>query len=170
MANFYISDMHFFDKDIIESARRPHKNLEEMHKDIILKWNKKVSKEDTVYILGDVAVPNNIEEENKLIEILNNLNGDKVLIIGNHDRVLLENKDFRDCFVKIKEYLRVYEYGVRIILFHCPIEDWEGMRKKSVHFHGHIHRKGISDIKNRYHVGCDIQRFTPSTFKEITSM
>ncbi len=167
MANFYISDMHFFDEDIIRTANRPHKDIKEMHTDIIIKWNKAVKKEDTVYILGDVGVPNNMSEEKELIKILNSLNGEKILIIGNHDRALLERKSFRDCFSHIKEYLRVYENGKRIILFHCPIEEWEGMRKKSIHFHGHIHKKFISDIKNRYHVGCDVQKFTPLTLDEI---
>lgn len=167
MAKFYISDLHLFDKNIIKSANRPHKNLKEMHIDIIIKWNKKVSKNDIVYIVGDVASPNNLYETRELIKILKLLNGKKVLVIGNHDREMIKDSSFRKCFIKIEEYCRIFDNGKKIILFHFPIEDWEGRKKGAVHIHGHIHKKKISYIKNRYHAGCDTQGFLPLTLKEL---
>lgn len=167
MAKFYISDLHLFDKKVIESANRPHKNLKEMHTDISVKWNKKVSQNDTVYILGDVSSTANLQETKELVNMLKRLNGNKVLIIGNHDRKILNNSNFRKCFVRIEEYLRIFDNKKKVILFHFPIEDWEGRKKGAIHLHGHIHQKEVSFIKNRFHVGCDVQRFTPLTLNEI---
>lgn len=167
MAKFYISDMHFFDKKIILSANRPYRNLKEMHTDIISKWNSKVSKKDTVYILGDVSSTDNLYETMDLVRILKRLNGKKVLIVGNHDRKILNNYRFRNCFIKIEEYLRIFDGKHKVILFHFPMEDWESSKKGSIHLHGHIHTEEISCIKNRFHVGCDTQGFIPLTLKDI---
>lgn len=55
-----------------------------MNNTMIEKWNKKVRNGDIVYILGDFAyAPNN--EEYK--ELLSKLNGIKILVKGNHDKV-----------------------------------------------------------------------------------
>lgn len=169
MAKYYISDLHFFDNTVITSANRPHKNLKEMHTDITVKWNKKVSKKDTVYILGDVSSTNNFQETKELTKLLKRLNGKKVLIVGNHDRKILSNNNFRSCFIRIEEYLRIFDNKKKVVLFHFPIEDWESKKKGAIHLHGHIHCKSISLIKNRYHVGCDVQKFTPLTLNEILS-
>ncbi len=167
MAKFYISDLHLFDKNIIKSANRPHKDIQEMHMDIIIKWNKKITKNDIVYIVGDVGLPSNLYETRELIKILKLLNGKKVLIVGNHDREMIKDSSFRKCFIRIEEYYRVFDNGKKVILFHFPIEDWEGRKKGAIHIHGHIHKKKVSFVKNRYHVGCDTQGFLPVTLKEL---
>ena len=167
MSKYYISDLHLFDKDILKSAKRPHKNLKEMHTDIIIKWNKKVSTNDTVYILGDIGRPRNYKEKIEMIQILKSLNGKKVLIVGNHDREIIRDSRFKKCFVAIKEYYRILDSRKRVILFHFPIEDWEGKTKGTIHLHGHIHKKNINSIKNRYHIGCDNHNFTPVSLNDL---
>ena len=52
---FFISDTHFGHKNILKYEDRPFKNIEEMDVEMINRWNKKVSKEDKVYILGDFS-------------------------------------------------------------------------------------------------------------------
>lgn len=167
MKKYYISDLHLFDRKIIKSAHRPHKNLEEMHTDIIIKWNKKVSKNDIVYIIGDIGAPDNNKEKFEIIKILKSLNGKKILIIGNHDREIIRDTSFKKCFAAIKEYCRILDNYKRVILFHFPIEDWEGKSKGTIHIHGHIHNKNINFMKNRYHAGCDVQNFTPVSLNEL---
>lgn len=56
---YYISDLHLFHKNVTgegnNSDNRPFDTLEEMHKYIKEKWNRKITNGDTVYILGDVV-------------------------------------------------------------------------------------------------------------------
>ena len=82
MKFFLISDTHFGDDRILRYENRPFASVEEMDKAIIENWNSMVSKEDTVFHLGDVSS----YEPERISEILAALNGKKVLIMGNHDQ------------------------------------------------------------------------------------
>lgn len=85
---YYISDLHLFHKNVTGEGNnfdnRPFDTLEEMHKYIKEKWNRKITNGDTVYILGDVALRG---INTKLIALVVKLKGNKILIKGNHDDV-----------------------------------------------------------------------------------
>lgn len=56
--DFYTADLHFGQESLLATGKwkeRPFSTLEEMHKDQIKKWNKKVTNGDDVYVLGDVG-------------------------------------------------------------------------------------------------------------------
>ena len=169
MKRFYISDMHLFHKTIISDCDRPYKSLKEMHNDFIIKWNRKVGKNDMVYVVGDVATTSNEEELLEVVNIFKILNGKKILIIGNHDRDSIRNFKFRKCFIDIKEYARIYDGGKKIVIFHCPMEYWEGDKKGVIHIHGHVHNEPITKKDNRYNVSADVIDFEPKTLDEIMS-
>mgnify|MGYP003473961104 CR=1 FL=1 len=76
--NYYISDLHLFHEAAIRFDDRPFQDLEEMHAEIVKRWNEKV------YILGDVSMRGKNED---LIALVAILKGKKVLIRGNHDDV-----------------------------------------------------------------------------------
>ena len=50
---YYISDLHFSHKRVIEYDNRSFSSVEDMNNALINNWNKVVSKNDTVYVLGD---------------------------------------------------------------------------------------------------------------------
>lgn len=79
---FLTSDLHLGHDNIIEYSNRPFDSLEEMHEVIIDRWNTVVSKDDTVFVLGDYAMGDRATELSKLLS----LNGTKILVNGNHDR------------------------------------------------------------------------------------
>ncbi len=80
---FFISDLHFFHANIIKYESRPFKDVEEMNQVLINNWNSIVkSNDDKVFILGDLSLGN--KDQIKLI--IDQLNGYKILIFGNHDR------------------------------------------------------------------------------------
>lgn len=82
MRVFLTSDLHFGHKNIIEYEKRPFRNIEDMNAGIIKNWNKVVSNDDMVFCLGDVSFGG--AEMTK--ECVSQLQGKKILIMGNHDR------------------------------------------------------------------------------------
>ena len=74
---FYISDLHIGHKAILTFDNRPFFTLKDMHETIIHNWNKVVTKNDLVYILGDMFWDNSYVNE-----IMPQLNGIKFLIKG----------------------------------------------------------------------------------------
>ena len=78
---YFIADTHFGYANIIKYENRPFCNVEEINRVIIDRWNQTVSKEDTVYHLGDFF----LTYTKKQMEIMNRLNGEIILIRGNHD-------------------------------------------------------------------------------------
>ena len=82
---FLISDTHFGDnlKGIINFENRPFKGRDDMIDGLILRWNSVVGSDDKVYHLGDVFWGMTDEERKSIIS---RLNGEKYLIMGNHDR------------------------------------------------------------------------------------
>ena len=110
-------------------------------------WNYLVQPEDTVYVLGDVSY----RDGGSCIPIIKNLKGKKILIAGNHDFKMLQRDDFVDCFESVHNYLEIEHNDTKVILFHYPIAEWNGMYWGSVHFFGHIHGKpsGLEEYRAR---------------------
>lgn len=92
--------------------------VKEMNSTFIEKWNSKVSKEDTVYYLGDFAFPCSLEEGKKLLK---KLNGYKILITGNHDKSkkIMQEMGFDEVYDTLEIVLR----DQRLLLNHYPYVD-----------------------------------------------
>ena len=182
---FYIADTHFGHANILKYDNRPFMSVEEMNKTIISNWNLVVSDVDTVYMLGDVSWYSLASR--KTSGILNRLNGNKILIRGNHDNRLSDiDKKY---FSQIRDYAEITDYdvganGVRIVLSHYPIPFYKNMPHGDYHFYGHIHngwdhnmmehwRKEIENLYQRewrgYNVVCMMpyMNYTPRTFRGI---
>lgn len=135
MKNFYISDLHFGHANVIKFDNRPFENVEEMEEKMISNWNSVVSNGDTVYILGDFCWGT----EKEWIEILKKLNGNKVLIKGNHDLKQISGK-LRKCFTDIKDYKEIIDNNRRVIMSHYPILCYKRSYDNTVWMlHGHTH-------------------------------
>lgn len=162
----YISDLHLFHNKILELTERPYKDVLQMHFDICNSWRKTVSEDDTVYILGDVGM----YHEREIANILERLPGKKILVTGNHDKHNLEDKHFRSAFSNIKPYLEVWDEGRKVVLFHYPIEEWDGYFRNFYHLHGHVHNKDVPQKPHRYNVCLDAIGPAPLTLDEIIGM
>lgn len=79
---YWTSDLHLSHANIIDFCNRPYDSVDEMNEDIIRIWNETVSNDDEVWVIGDLAM-GQIRESLSLIP---RLNGDIILICGNHDR------------------------------------------------------------------------------------
>lgn len=58
--------------------------------------------------------------------------------------------------------------GLRVVLCHYPLEEWDGAFRGSLHFHGHVHGRRPSKLR-REDVGVDAQGFAPVLLAELVS-
>lgn len=130
---FYISDLHIDHANVLGFDNRPFKDVEEMNNELIRRWNDVVSDGDLVYILGDMfwCAPK------KAMTIMEQLNGQKILVKGNHDR--WHDSKFDKMFVKIDEYIETEDNGRKIVLCHYPIPCFKNHFYGWTHLYGHVH-------------------------------
>lgn len=81
MSLYLISDTHLGHRNIIKYCDRPFNSLEEMNSTIISNWNEVVGYDDVVLFGGDLAMT----KPEKAIEYARKLNGNMVILSGNHD-------------------------------------------------------------------------------------
>jgi calcineurin-like phosphoesterase family protein len=137
---FLTSDTHFGHVNICKftnydgSKTRPWDSVEEMDEDMVKRWNDTVGPNDKVYHLGDVVI------NRKSLQILDRLNGDKVLIKGNHDIFKLNDytKYFRD--------VRAYHVMNGCILSHIPVHK-DSIARFGANIHGHLHANRVMKTK-----------------------
>lgn len=173
---FYIADWHYGHANCIAFDNRPFKDVEEMNKELIRRWNKTVDKGDVVYILGDMFWC----KMDEAISILDSLNGQKILVKGNHDRC--NDGRFVKKFAKITDYLEVDDEGRKVVLCHYPIPCFKNHFYNWYHLYGHVHSSFeanmMENIKYQmkalydkpcemYNVGAMHIGYTPRTLDEI---
>lgn len=167
---FLVSDTHFGHAGVCRFMRedgvtklRPWDNPEEMDEEMIKRWNDTVRPSDKVYHLGDVVI------NRKAFKTLHRLNGDKVLIKGNHDIFRLEEYTpfFRD--------VRASHVMNGMILTHIPIHK-DGLYRFGTNIHGHLHSNrvmmdngyGKKVIDPAYHSVCvEMTDFKPILFEDL---
>jgi calcineurin-like phosphoesterase family protein len=177
-AVFLVSDTHFGHLGVCKFMRkdgvtklRPWDSPEEMDEEMIKRWNERVRPNDKVYHLGDVVI------NRKALPTLARLNGDKVLIRGNHD--IFRDDEYREYFRE----LRAYHVMNGMILSHIPIHE-ESLGRFGVNIHGHLHanrvmkqagslmefiKRGTREwVDPRYHCVCvEHTDFAPILFEDV---
>ena len=136
-AVFLVSDTHFGHAGVCRFTRadgctplRPWDNAEEMDEAMVQAWNERVRPNDKVYHLGDVVI------NRKSLAIMRRLNGDKVLIRGNHD--IFKDTDYREHFRE----LRAYHVMNGLILSHIPVHE-ASLGRFGCSIHGHLHANRV---------------------------
>lgn len=166
---YFTSDLHLNHEAAIRMCERPFESLDEMNRTLIANINARVTKNDTLYILGDATHKGSLEEANKLLA---KINGKKILIKGNHDR-----KYDPDLFEEVHDFLEVHlgdkGQNYSISLMHYPMVEWPKSRHGSIHLHGHQHNKPDYNHEQkaqgvlRYDVGVDANYYCPVSLNEI---
>lgn len=137
---FFISDPHFFHKNIIRLCGRKPLNRtslfideEEMNEYICQKWNLTVKPYDSVWLLGDVALCKNASD---LKSVLRRLNGRIHVITGNHDHhsKLIRSRLDMCNLSSVTDGVVLWEN--RFLLSHVPVSN-----PRYVNLHGHLHEK-----------------------------
>lgn len=173
----YIADMHFDHANCIAFDARPFRDVAHMNEEMIRRWNEVVKPEDHTYILGDFCW----KKEDRWAEILPRLNGQKTLILGNHDIIPQKTKRF---FADIKDKKNIDDKGRKIVLNHEPIPCYRNHFYGWYHLYGHVHtsfewnmmehnRYLFEELYSRpcemYNVGAMLpyMDYTPRTLDEI---
>ena len=178
-AVFLVSDTHFGHAGVCkfthpddpEVKLRPWTNPDEMDEEMIGRWNDRVRPTDKVYHLGDVVI------NRKALKTLARLNGDKVLIRGNHD--IFRDDEYREYFRE----LRAYHVMNGLILSHIPVHE-ASLGRFGCNIHGHLHASRVkkargvdartgeilygTEIDPRYWCACVEQTdFAPILFEDV---
>lgn len=169
MANiFFCSDHHFGHQNILTFKRddgtplREFDNVDHMHEHIINQHNSVVRPGDKVYFLGDVVM----SRKTSALQILRYLNGEKVLIKGNHDQCSAAAylQHFKD--------IRGSHQFEGLIMTHIPIHS-ESLARWGLNVHGHLHynvvKLPLSQIPDRRYFNVSMERinYTPISLEEI---
>jgi len=157
---FFSADCHFFHSAILKFSKRPFGNVEEMNEKLIEKWNEKIPKQSTVFFLGDFSFGN----EQQSIEIFNRLNGEKHLVIGNHDRFVSLR------YWKTANDVSEFNYnGNSFFLSHYSHKVWNRSHYGSIHLFGHSHNSLPDDPTSRsMDVGIDTHpNLEPFSLEEV---
>lgn len=144
--NYYISDLHLGHKGILNLDHRPFADTQQMEDVLVMNWNAAVKKGDTVYILGDFCW----DKADEWMRILRRLNGEKVLIEGNHD-LKHYPAELRQMFADIKPYKEIDDGGRKVIMSHYPILFYKHSNRPNVYMLcGHVHRTKENDFLERF--------------------
>ena len=140
MSKYIIGDTHFGHTNIIKYEDRPFNSTREMDQYMIYQWNKVVDKNDLVFHLGDVFLCST----DRQFEIKDKLNGDIIVIRGNHDH------QSRTKFIDRLGFKNVYDdlYWLKndVLLSHRP--------SNNINFNLNIHAHTHSQKKNTYNQIC----------------
>lgn len=184
MSVWFTADTHFGHKNVIGFCNRPYTNVDEMNEDLIAKWNDSVQEGDTIYHLGDFAFLNKV----KTREIIERLNGDIILLKGNHD-ANRKKEFFLDCgmtAVYDLGYGHTLEYfsdddEVLFEMCHYPVQEAMGdydqrdyllleapprSEVPGVLVHGHVHQQWRMR-RNMVNVGCDVWGLKPVSLRKL---
>ena len=166
---YYTSDLHFGHQNVLRFDNRPFLSIAVMDRYMIEKWNERVLANDIVYILGDFC----FRSEKPAEWYLQQLNGHKILIIGNHDATTLQNQKALKYFELFQHMIHVQDGDRHICLCHFPIAEWNGFRHGTWHIHGHLHNRKndtyefMRTRERALNAGCMINGYVPVTFDEL---
>jgi calcineurin-like phosphoesterase family protein len=169
MANiFFASDHHFHHANILTFKRddgtplRDFSSVSHMNEHMVNSHNSVVKPGDKVYFLGDVCM----DRKGKGLEILARMNGEKVLIKGNHDLAKPE------AYLEYFKDIRGSHQFEGLILTHIPIHS-ESLARWGLNVHGHLHynvvRMPLSQIPDKRYFSVCMERinYTPISLEEV---
>lgn len=174
---WFTSDQHFWHKNVITYCNRPWQTIEEMNEGLIKNWNEVVKETDVVYILGDFS----FSKPSKTNKILDQLNGTKRLIKGNHDHSITK----WHCELAVQDHIfsldMIFPEITKIVtLCHYPFapidadEDVRFLERRPTDYgqwllHGHVHQT-YKIRRKMINVGVDVWNYYPVNYDVILEL
>lgn len=190
MSIFLISDTHFNHANILNlGVGRPFKDINHHNEMLIQNWNSVVTPDDTVIHLGDVSMgawPDGLM-------MVKRLNGYKILIPGNHDRIsstqsITRQKNHQHFYEEVFDELwdeveTLTIGGMLFVLSHYPYDGDNADGRKDRHvdlravdkgiplIHGHTHQQSVVTRSKKgtmqISVGVDSNNWRPVSSEQI---
>lgn len=188
---FATADWHIGHKNVLEYDNRPFKDLHTMHMGLIRRFNATVSDNDVCYFLGDMGICTS----ELLGWVIAQLNGTKILILGNHDKGVEAMHVIGFDAVMYSSSMVIANEMVSMT--HCPLrgvrredtsdmnnavatDNWHGEHRQNnfskedvgqFHLHGHIHSpnggKSVRELGRQYDVGVAANKYCPVSISKI---
>ena len=179
---FFISDLHVGHANVIRYDGRPFTTTDEMHVELIKRWNSVVDTDSIVYFLGDLS----FSRTDLTKWFVSQLNGKIHAIAGNHDKP----KDLRS----LGRFEEVHDYGTeigvydedslqsrgsqgyqKIVMSHYPILSWNKSHYGAWHLHGHCHGSLMKTMPDYYKrkvmdVGCNMIDYAPISYEQVKAI
>lgn len=153
------ADHHFgHTKIVTDYGRNQFQTIEEHDEYIIKQHNSVVRPNDTVYFLGDVFLGN--REYAKMC--LSRMSGNKILIIGNHDRWSINAYKELGFETVIRGVCYIPETNGKVIVSHIPVRE-AYCNPYIINIHGHLHHTVLDEGRyhNYYCVSMEQINYTP---------
>lgn len=185
MSLYLLSDTHFDHANIIEYCTRPFNSAEEMNATLIENWNQRVTYEDTVLFGGDIAMA----RSEVAIEYANKLQGQLVLLDGNHDDIDASVAPFPI----MKSYYFDYVYNdTHYEFYYTHWPDKEASNREDERnapywasppkwfdgwvLHGHVHNNDLENFPfvnptdKFINLGVELLEYTPIKLEELLAI
>jgi calcineurin-like phosphoesterase family protein len=166
---YFTSDTHFFHQQLLMRPQfAPYRQqfflMQQLHDAVIAHWNARVTDQDMVYHLGDIAVHliKPMQQSHADVHaLLVQLHGKIVFVKGNHDtrslfkylaahNPLMPDGEVKFYFEDVGVYFKMAHH--QFYLTHYPM--MLGVNDNLVNLHGHIHHAAVS-TRDNLNVGID---------------
>ena len=173
MTRWFTSDLHFGHHNIFLkycNETRPFETLDEMHAQLIARWNESISPDDEVIVVGDMIATRRPDRA-LMVGILRMLQGHKRLVRGNHDpcdEIFVEAG-----FETIDDHIWLPEE--RVLIIHKPPDPQHGASELRIAralqpalvIHGHNHRHGTPENPRCLNVCVDRWNLRPVHWDQV---
>lgn len=187
---YFTSDWHIGHANVLVYDQRPFTDLNHMHRVLVNNYNSTVGAEDICFFLGDMG----LGKGDVLRKVVSELQGRKVLILGNHDKGATAIR--RIGFEVVLNMAALEIAGQIVTMTHCPLrgvwredtsamkgaapgDNWHGEHKQQrfstedygqFHLHGHTHKGPKERILNRqWDVGVRANDYRPVSISAVES-
>lgn len=167
---WFTADLHLGHENIIKFSKRPYQSVDEMDQALLDNWNECVKETDDIVVIGDLA----FFQASNLKRWMNQANGNKFLIRGNHDMKKV-NEDIQKKFIWVKD---LYTMKVAdpdaiggnqfIALCHYAFRTWDKKHYGAWNLHGHSHGSlPMLPGHKQLDVGVDVWNYRPVSYDTI---
>lgn len=167
MKIFFTGNLQFGRPSAIKQFKRPFEDVNHMNEVLVENWNKTVTDEDIVYVLGNFAWDPTTAEE-----MLGKLNGTIVIVPGEIDEPIIELND-KDLMPEnsalIESIFSSYEDGLTVSYW--PLMEWPHKSKGHYSFFGFPNAKYKTDHKKKMvNMACDFWGYKPQSLDSILDL